>query len=59
MNIVLAQVVLIPLISCARSRLGGLKPKEISTKLNFSSFLDHYQSYAIAQQLYNKMIRLL
>ena len=44
---------------CARSRLGGLKPKEISTKLNFSSFLDHYQSYAIAQQLYNKMIRLL
>ena len=42
-----------------RSRLAGGKPKEISSKLNFSSFLDHYQSYSVAQQLYNKMIRLL
>ena len=42
-----------------RSRLGGQKPKEISSKLNFASFLDHYQSYPIAQQLFNKMIRLL
>jgi len=43
----------------SRSRLGDKKPKEISSKLNFSSFLDHYQSYPIAQQLFNKMIRLL
>ena len=43
----------------SRSRLGGQKPKEISSKLNFASFLDHYQSYPIAQQLFNKMIRLL
>ena len=43
----------------SRSRLAGEKPKEISSKLNFSSFLDHYQSYSVAQQLYNKMIRLL
>ena len=42
-----------------RSRLAGVKPKEISSKLNFSSFLDHYQSYGVAQQLYNKMVRLL
>ena len=43
----------------SRSRLAGEKPKEISSKLNFSSFLDHYQSYSVAQQLYNKMVRLL
>ena len=43
----------------SRSRLAGEKPKEISSKLNFSSFLDHYQSYTVAQQLYNKMVRLL
>ena len=43
----------------SRSRLGGQKPKEVSSKLNFSSFMEHYQSYTTAQALYNKMVRLL
>ena len=42
-----------------RSRLGGNSPKEVSQKLNFSSFLDHYKSYSVAQGLYNKIVRLL
>ena len=29
-----------------RSRLAGNKPKEVSTKLNFNSFLEHYQTYS-------------
>jgi len=43
----------------SRSRLGGQKPKEVSSKLNFCSFMEHYQSYSVAQALYNKMVRLL
>ena len=43
----------------SRSRLAGKSRKEISTKLNFNSFLEHYKSYNVAQDLYNKMVRLL
>ena len=38
---------------------GGRGRKEISSKLNFCSFMEHYNSYAVAQNLYNKMVRLL
>ena len=48
-----------PTQNFCRSRLGGQKPKEVSSKLNFCSFMDHYQSYNTAQALYNKMVRLL
>ena len=43
----------------SKSRLAGKSRKEISTKLNFGSFLEHYKSYNVAQDLYNKMVRLL
>ena len=43
----------------SRSRLVGKSRKEVSDKLNFSSFLEHYDSYSVAQQLFNKMVRLL
>jgi len=43
----------------SRSRLGGQPIKPVSTKLNFSSFLEHYQAYPTAQALFNKMVRLL
>ena len=43
----------------SKSRLSGKCRKEISTKLNFNSFLEHYKSYGVAQDLYNKMVRLL
>ena len=43
----------------SRSRLAGKSRKEISSKLNFGSFLEHYKSYHVAQDLYNKMVRLL
>ena len=43
----------------SKSRLAGKSRKEISTKLNFNSFLEHYKSYSVAQDLYNKMVRLL
>ena len=43
----------------SKSRLAGTSRKEISTKLNFGSFLEHYKSYNVAQDLYNKMVRLL
>ncbi len=43
-----------------RSRLAGEKIKEdVSTKLNFKTFLEHYKTYATAQVLFNKMIKLL
>ena len=43
----------------SKSRLAGKSRKEISTKLNFNSFLEHYKSYSVAQDRYNKMVRLL
>ena len=43
----------------SRSRLAGEKPKDMSGKLNFASFIEHYKSYSVAQALYNKMIKLL
>ena len=42
-----------------RSRLAGEKIKDVSSKLNFNSFLDHYKTYAVAQVLFNKMIKIL
>ena len=42
-----------------RSRLAGQQPKEVSNKLNFKSFMDHYEKYPVAQALYNKMVRLI
>ena len=43
----------------SKSRLAGRSRKEVSSKLNFGSFLEHYNSYNVAQDLYNKMVRLL
>ena len=42
-----------------RSRLAGEKPKDVSNKLDFKSFMEHYKSYAVAQALFNKMVKLL
>ena len=42
-----------------RSRLAGEKPKDVSNKLDFSSFVEHYKAYPTAQALYNKMVKLL
>ena len=42
-----------------RSRLGGKGAKEVSSKFNFNSFVDHYQAYPTAQALFNKMVRLI
>ena len=42
-----------------RSRLGGEKIKDVSTKLNFKTFLEHYKTYGVAQVLFNKMMKLL
>ena len=33
----------------SRSRLGGQQVKPVSTKLNFGTFLEHYQAYSTAQ----------
>ena len=55
--LVLHQAWIQPCVS--RSRLAGNKPKEVSQKLNFNSFLEHYQAYPTAQTLYNKMVRLI
>ena len=33
----------------SRSRLGGQPVKPVSTKLNFGTFLEHYQAYSTAQ----------
>ena len=35
--------------SFSRSRLGGQPVKPVSTKLNFGTFLEHYQAYSTAQ----------
>ena len=43
----------------SRSRLGGKGAKEVSSKFNFNSFMDHYQAYPTAQALFNKMVRLI
>ena len=42
-----------------RSRLGGKGAKEVSSKFNFNSFVEHYQAYPTAQALFNKMVRLI
>ena len=36
-----------------RSRLGGQAVKPVSTKLNFGTFLEHYQAYSTAQVVIN------
>ena len=36
-----------------RSRLGGQAVKPVSTKLNFGTFLEHYQAYSTAQVIVN------
>ena len=49
----------IPIFFMSRSRLGGKGAKEVSSKFNFNSFMDHYQAYTTAQALFNKMVRLI
>lgn len=46
-------------LSSSRSRLSGEVPKAVSNKLDFESFLKHYQSYDVAQALFNKMVKIL
>ena len=43
----------------SRSRLAGEDPKAVSNKLDFQSFKKHYDSYTVAQALFNKMIKIL
>ena len=43
----------------SRSRLAGNVPNSVSNKLDFQSFKQHYNSYNVAQALFNKMIKIL